>query len=55
MFSVPSKTNCASNHGEEKHLTAGWYNFIDENNINAGDKLVFTFNQSQTIMRIKIV
>ncbi|WJX23968.1 hypothetical protein P8452_13136 [Trifolium repens] len=52
---IPSKTNCASNHDEEKHLTTGWYNFIHENNINAGHKLVFTFNQSQTILRVKIV
>jgi hypothetical protein len=43
------------NHDEEKHLTTGWYTFIHENNINPGDKLVFTFNQSQTIMRVKIV
>jgi hypothetical protein len=48
-------TSTRYNHGEEKHLTTGWYNFITENNINVGDKLLFTFNQSQTMMRVKIV
>jgi hypothetical protein len=43
------------NHDEEKRLTTGWYTFIQENNINPGDKLVFTFNKSKTIMRVKIV
>ncbi|KAK2350444.1 hypothetical protein QL285_036204 [Trifolium repens] len=43
------------NHDEEKHLTTGWYTFIRENNINRGDKLIFTFNRTQTIMRVQIV
>jgi hypothetical protein len=41
-------------HGKEKHLTTGWYNFINENNIKPGDRLVFTFNQSTIVMRVKI-
>jgi hypothetical protein len=47
-------TSTRYNNDEEKHLTTGWYTFIHQNNINAGDKLVFTFDQSQTIMRVKI-
>jgi hypothetical protein len=48
-------TSTRYNNDEEKHLTTGWYNFNRENNISAGDKLVFTFNQSKTIMRVKII
>jgi hypothetical protein len=43
------------NHDEEKRLTTGWYTFIRENNINRGDKLIFTFNRTQTMMRVQIV